>query len=408
MKIEKEVYDNFIKLNYREFENFMKEYEVRNQAEIERLKKLNKKYSPKISKDNLKPKLPKVEIPEFNEEGQKIIYGIRRGHSISFIFNGNPECCESIVQCIAVKRRKAYDNEWKHWSSPSEMFITGNNKYLSDADWSELFPHSLILSTGTLESLLEFKLAPHDVKDVIAKSCKTKTEITLVQSYLVERMHNNNLHRSLRDYLFKHKKEPRSYMTEKPVETTVMDFAINVLGIAESRYKWLKRIGENLPHLRNLKGRVNLECEGLLEKLSYLGTAMKVHCNNPALIIDAINTVSAKRFRAFAKNKLDDLSYDPITPQEYRKAKPYIDKLHAYQAEGKSVTVIGLHSEYEQMWLNQINQALNGEGEHYKKFYPGVVWDTTLQVEHTTEISSDGVDNVFSYLNVNDVLKKAA
>ena len=185
--------------------------------------------------------------------------------------------------------------------------------------------------------------------------------------------YDTNLFGSLLRYMEQHQIKHES--------NPVMDFAIGVLDIELSRYKWLKRMGENLPLLAKLRGRVRFTSEGFLEKLSYLGTAIKNHHPDLVLVVGALNTLSAKRFREFACNPSDDLSGDPVVPQDYLKAKPFIKKLRLYEEQGKPVSIIGLQTEQEWEWLESINRSMEIGEENLKTFYPAIVWDADFQVE---------------------------
>jgi hypothetical protein len=233
---------------------------------------------------------------------------------------------------------------------------------------------------GSFDKLsdLILDLSPDNIKLALVREFKTESELTLAQAHLLYRLKNTmSFDYSIWDYFRQHQIKIE-HMWEP-----VMDFAVQVLGIEASRYKWLKRISENLPYLTgpSLRGKIHLTSAGFLEKLSYLSTALKKHVDNYGLVIDAFNTVSAKRFREFARNKWDNLSRDPITLKDYQKAKPFIDKLHSFQAQGKSVTVIGLQSENEQEWLEKINKDMQGGEKYFKNSYPNIVWDSNFQVE---------------------------
>jgi len=383
--ISNEVLDNFCKMTYREFEGFINDYGKQNQAEIERNGKYNEKpFNKKTQKKQVEPQ--QTAIPKLSDEEEKICREIRHGHIISYLFSDNPACTESVVQYVRNSTKRYYDEKWKNFHAPSELIDNKQpNVNLNDITWEELFPGCLIRSTAKLEELC-LKLAPHEVKNALAKAFKTKTELTLVQGFLINQMEKNeHLKQSLPEYLSQHN------ITHG--KNPVMDFAINVLDIDLPRYKQLKRIGKNLQHLSKLKGRVRFTSEGFLEKLSYLGTALRRHVSNYDLVVDALNTVSARRFREFAHNIYDDLTSDPITMKDYRNALPFINKLRAYQDEGKSVSIIGLQSKDDQSWIDSINRAMEEGNEHMQKRYPGVVWDSSLQVEHTSKINLSNAKN---------------
>ena len=386
IRITNEVMINFRDMTYRNFESFIKEYEAQNQEEISRNGKKIKESSQEKSKSH-KNKKEEAVVPELTEAKAKIYREIRLGHSIGYLFTSNSEFTESVVRFLLDARKHKYEEIWKYSRSPSELFMKDNpDLCLNDLNWAEFFPGDLRSTTETLTNLISIDLAPHDIKNALAKSFKTKAELTLAQAFLIFRMENDSkLHASVKKYLYEHK------ITHQ--FNTVMDFAINVLDIEVSKYKWLKRIGESIPLLIKLKGKVHLTSDGFLEKLSYLKTAIQRHPLNHELVIEALNNVSAKRFREFARNKQDTLLNDPISIKDYLKAKPFIDELLLYQADGKSISIIGLLGEDEQIKLNNINRALEEDYERIMKLYPGIAWDSIFEVKPTVEIETSCLNN---------------
>ena len=384
MYLSEEVLVNFLNMTYRDFENFMKEYEVKYQPESEKLGKCSRASSERSSKTS-RPKPQPVTPPELNEQETTICREIRQGHVISYLFSTDPACAESVVQFLDNARKLEYHRIWKRYHSPSEVFYKDSpNTYLSDMDWAELFPGCLIRSVARLTDLC-LDLAPHEVKNTLMNAFKTQTELTLAQAVLISRMENGALHQSVRDYLHEHQIAHQ--------HNPVMDFAINALDISISRYKWLKRIGETLPFLAKLKGKVLFTSEGFLEKLSYLRTAIDRHSYDLGLVVDALNTTTVKRFREFASDMHDNLSNDPITMKEYENAKPFIEKMRSLHAGGKSVSIIGLQSEGEQTWIDSVNRAMEHGNEHLQKRYPGIVWDSNFHVEHSLKLVSGSSEN---------------
>ena len=383
-----EVFANFRDMTYRDFEAFMKDYEVKHQDLISRWGEKKRKPSKKTAQANQpKPLKPQPdEIPDITREETEICQEIRLGHVISFLSSSNPASAESVVQFLKDARQRAYDRVWGGYRLPSEIYLGNQDVPVSEMDWADIVPESLYHTVVGLHHLLHDDLAPHDIKNAFVKSFRTRAELTLAQAYLMYRMENDpKLKESLLQYL-------AQYGIGVQSENPVMDFALNVLGVEESRYKWLKRMGNSLPYLVKLKGRVSFTSEGFLEKLSYLKTAIETHVNDLELVVDALNTVSAKRFRKFASNKYDDLS-DPITLEDYRRAKPFIERLRSYQAEGKSMSIIGLLSKDEQGWIDNINQAMQVGYERMRDFYPGVIWDSNFKVESVTTVGSESNEN---------------
>lgn len=377
-----EVLINFRDMTYRDFESFMKEYEIQNQSEIERLGKRSKKSLQDTNKAS-GPKSQLSAVPELNEIDTEICREIRSGHGISYLFTTYPECVQSVIQFLNDARKHEYDRVWRYSRSPFNLALKHQPDIsLDDINWAEFFPENLNQTTETITGLLNSDLAPHDVKNAMAKAFKTKTELTLAQAYLIHRIEMTpTLFNSISHFLFKSKIPSK--------HSPLMDFAINILDIEASRYKWLKRIGRNLPLLTKLGGKVQFTSEGFLEKLSYLDTAINCHHFEPELVVNALNRLSVRRFREFASNIYDNLSSDQITMLDYQMAKPFIEKLRLLQAEGRPVTAISLQSETEQAWLDKINDAMEEGNEHKRKFYPGIIWDTNFHVEHTAQINSE-------------------
>jgi hypothetical protein len=377
-----EVFVNFRDMTYREFEAFLKEYRANYNAawnfHDEPLQK-------KVRANQPKPQ-PTI-IPDLTKEETEICRGIHLGRSIGLLFSSDRACVESVARFLIdarQRRQQAYDAQWgRNRYTLSEFFPVEGRPPLSEIDWATMHPGDLFSTKCALASFVEFNLPPREIKKAFEMHFKTKTELTIAQAYSINRMQNDpKLHGSLLQYLIQN-------AVERQNKNPVMDFVLNVFGIEESRYKWLKRLGANLPYLAKLKGRVSFTSEKFLEKLSYLGTAIQNHADNLGLVVDALNTVSAKRFRKFARDKHDDLSSDPITLNDYRRAKPFIDQLHSYLAEKKPISVVWLASKEEQQKIDDINEALEFGNSNMRRFYPGIIWDSSPQAESAAEISSE-------------------
>jgi len=387
-----EILLNFRDMTFREFENFMKVYEERNKAAIDKEAKLRGKRLQQKSKVQ-NPKPSNIEIPKLIGQDIEIYREVRLGHIVGYVFSNDPVCIESIKKFLNETSKREDEKLNKNYFNASELFdISENNKSFAEGDWAELDPNNSYLSVGFLENAL-LKLSPQAIKNAFEEKFKTKSELTLAQAYLLLRISEEQ---KLRDALNCYLKQHEIKFQSDPVK----DFFIIVLGIGDSQYKWLKRISEGLSLLGIFKeDAICFTSEGFLEKLSYLPTARKNHPLDLKLTAYALNTLSVKRFRDFARNKDDNLSQDPIALKDYLKAKPFIDKLHSYQSEGKSVTIIGLKSELEQNWLERINQAMENGSEYQRKRYPGIVWDSTFQVENAIETSLETGGNEQELLN---------
>ena len=412
MPLTNEVLVNFRDMTYRNFESFMNEYEVKNRAVIARIGKLSQKLLQEAAqKPNQKPsqeaaqtKRPKPQpagVPEINDTEAAICRELRLGRGIGYLASSDPLCAESVRKYLHAERIRLYNETWRGFCALSEIRYNDQPDIcLSEMDWAELLPGTLSGSVARLTGLLETGLAPREVKDAFAETFKTRTELTLAQAHIIYRMENDpDLFQSVKDYLLRHLVENRN-------KSPVMSFASHVFGIEEPRFKMLKRIGSGLSDLADMcrdpdiKGKVRYTAEGFLEKLSYLATAKKNHAPNYRLIADALNTVSAKRFRKFANNRGDDLTDEPITLKDYQAAKPFIDKLQVYQAAGKSISIIGLQLENEQVWLDSINRAMEIGEKQLKKFYPDIVWDPQFHVEYAAGNGSEGGENEQGCLNL--------
>ena len=425
--LEDEVLVNFRDMTYRDFELFMKVYEVQKKVEIvrasyregligngnpfkakdpkpilpealirkyklteeevleiidARLHRLMEPKAPKLKKDKA-PNLKKAEIPKLIGQDMAIYQEIRLGHTIGYVFSNNPVYVDSVSRYLhnASKRKEKELNKRYHEASEIVNESEPNISY-ANRDWADLYPDCLSHSFHDLEGLISRDLSPNAIKNVFYEKFKTKTELTLVQAHLLWRIKNEReLEKSL-----------SQYMTNHVIDSqwdSVKGFFIKVLDVEESRYKWLVRISLGMEQLRFFKNlSVRFTSEGFLEKLSYLPTALKNHGFNYILIAHALNTLSTKRFREYACNKYDNLSSEPITMNDYLKAKPFIDKLHSYRFEGKTITIIGLNSENELRWLDQINQANKPGYEPQRRYFPGIVWDSNSQDEYTIETNS--------------------
>jgi hypothetical protein len=361
----------------------MKEFEVQNRTEIDRRAPRSGK-SQKKSEAAPRPKPPKQAVPELSAQEKEICREVRLGHSIGLLFTSNPACAESVLQFLRNETKREYDKLNREYFPPSSIFFMGDPDTRPGMNGEELTADQCTRRFGWELAWFTEDISPQVIKDTLAERFKTKTELTLAQADLIYRLgYDQELFELLVTYLEQHGIQ-RQF-------NPVMDFAINVLDIEVSRFKWLRRMGENLRHLARLKGRVRFTSEGFLEKLSYLDTAIQKHYPDLGLVVDALNTVSAKRFREFARNHLDNLSSDPVTLKDYLKAKPFFEKLRLYQDQGKPVTVIGLRSEREQGWLESINRAMEIGEEQLKRYYPDIVWDAGFKVEIASTVHSDEV-----------------
>jgi hypothetical protein len=372
LRLTNEILLNFRDMTYREFEGYMKRFEEQNRAEIDRYAPRSGKQKQKFKMADL-PKPQKQQVPELSVQEREICREVWLGHSVCFVFTSNPACAESVLQFLQNETRREYEKLNRKYRPTPYVFFMDDPDTRPGMNGEELTDDQNTLRFGWELSWFTEEISPQAIKDALAERFKTKTELTLAQADLLYRLdHDSALFGLLKNYL-----EQLNIREFNPV----MDFAINVLDIEVSRFKWLRRMGENLRHLARLKGRVRFTSDGFLEKLSYLGTAIQSHFTDLELVVDALNTVSAKRFREFAKNGFDNLSSDPVTLKDYLKAKPFFEKLRLYQSQGKPVTVIGLRSEREQGWLESINRAMEIGEEQLKKFYPDIVWDSGFQVE---------------------------
>jgi hypothetical protein len=420
---------NFRDMTYREFENYMKVYEEQKKDEIkqaalwkgtirgdpykskdpqplvpeslirklklndaqvtwlrtQKLRRLVEEMAPKppAPKEPKPPKPPKPDIPALSGQDLNIYREIRQGLTIGFVFSTDSIFVESVSRYFKDERKRKEEEVNKRYFKRSQA--NGDAELPSTTytclDWADLYPESLCKSTLYLESILIEHLAPDAIKTAFAEKFKTKSELTLVQSYLIWRIKDDaELQKSLSQYMARHNIDTRW----DPIKT----FFTNVLDVEESRYKYLVRISLGLGQLRSFVGNsVHFTSEGFLEKLSYLPSACKNHCWDFGYITYALNTLSAKRFREWARNKNDNLTSEPMTLKYYLKAKPFIDELHSYQAEGKSVTAIGLKPEdLEKLdWINWAKDPF-----HKSIWYrlPGIVWDSNVQGVDAVEPNS--------------------
>jgi len=392
LDITNEIMINFRDMTYRAFNHFVEEYRKRNNNLIKN-KYYHRSFLAKQNKE-LRQFLYSRPFQINNLSGLdlEIYKEIRLGHIVEYINSSNSVFVNSIIKYLNDIYKKDSNNIYNDTFSASEIFYDGQlDTPLCNVDWAEYVPDNLKLTIENITAI-NLDLNPNELRETIIKKLKNKTEIILTQAtliYLIE--HNTRIHSSICDYFIKYKIE-RQYTLE-------MDFAIIVLDLKLSRYKWLKRIGNSLPYLKRLKCTINFT-GNLLEKLSYLKTAFDYHNENQALITDAFIILSAKRFRKFAYDKNDDLSNDLISIRDYHKAEPIINKVKTSKTTGSEITIISLQSNKQIKIINEINSIIQNRDTNLMKNYPDINWDSVFGDEIKRQALYESTHEEYKHLGI--------
>jgi hypothetical protein len=367
-----EIMSHFRDDTVRDFHNFVNGVKAQKRQELEDRKRQRgfTPHSPELKKPSSSKTKNAFIIPVLTGLERQVYDEICRGHHVGFIICPNSDCVASIRQYVVNRRKQEYEDLNRKLLDPDRLYFTNpapgsEDTPLSEMDWSNLAKGDLLYSVLALTDALG-KMSPKAIREVLTNRFRTKTEIRLAEAFIIHR--------------FKAEKNLQENLKAEGYADT-LDFAVKELNISESCFKWLNRLGQNLILLRQLDGRIHIASEGFLEKLSYLGTAIKNHKDDLSLVVDALNTQSARRFRNFAKNPVDDLSEDPLTKKDYLAAKPYLSKLSEYLSGGKPVHIIGLKSKWELEWLEKINTVIAQGEMRLKAFYPEIVWSPEFVYE---------------------------
>jgi len=365
---------NFRDLKYRDFNIFVNEYKELHKNLIKQTYH-RKSFLTKESRDFIcflhgRP----FKVDKLTDLDLIIYKEVRLGHIVRYIYSDNPIFIDSVKNYLQNFYEK--NDEQNHQCSypASEKHLEyQSNTPLYDADWVKYVSDNLGL---TIEYITEFflNLNSDDFRKTFIKKFQNKTELILAQAsliYIIE--HNKKLHSSIYDYFEENKIECLYSSLE-------INFAISVLELNLSYYKWLKRIGNSIPYLKLLKN-VNNFTGNFLDKLSYLKTAFENHSENPQLITDAFIKLSAKRFRKFASDKNDDLSHDLINRSDYIKARPIINKVKSSMIYGRAITPITLQSDKQIKLLYDINQIIEKKDIELMEKHPEINWDSEFHAE---------------------------
>ena len=400
LPITNEIMVNFRDMTYRKFEIFVDEYIEKNKKLIKRrhyhrsfLEKQDKEFRQFLYGRSFNPIMLTEQNKEVYEEAIK-------GHIVDFIYSTNSIFIDSVLKYLQEAYKKDYEHLCRDTIPSNELFYDDDqpDKPLSDFDWANFVPDNLIL---TIEKIVDinYDLKPYELRKAIIDKFKSKTELTIALAlliYLIE--HNSKLHDSIYEYFIKNKMERKS--------TLEIDFAIYVLDLKLSRYKWLKRIGNSIPYLKLLININEFSCGNFLDKLSNLKTAFDNHSENHAQINFAFVYLTAKRFRRFAYDKNDDLSIDVINKKEYYRVKHILSKLNACLDCGIPITAITLQSEKQRDWLKDINFAIREKDLKIMRNYPEIDWNAEFQTEFEIEKIEEAVYNKYKHLGFLECLFK--
>jgi hypothetical protein len=375
LPITNEIMVNFRDMTYREFEIFVNKYIESNEKWIKH-RYYHKSFLAKQNKELSKFLYGRpFRHNNLTEQNIELYIEAGKGRIVGFINSTNPVLVDSVIKYLQDAYKKDHDRLCQDTYSSNEIFYGDDqqDKPLSDVDWADFVPDNLIL---TIQNVVDINsdLRPDELRKAIIDKFKNKTELTIALAlliYLIE--HNTKLHDSICEYFIKNKIERKS--------TLETDFAIFVLDLKLSRYKWLKRIGNSISYLKLLKNVVNFTNGNFLDKLSNLKTAFDNHPENPDNIDKAFGYLTAKRFRKFAYDKNDNLSIDVINRRDYLKIKPILNRLNICQVTGGAITVITLQSEKQRDWLKDINLAIAAKDIKIMENYPEINWNAEFQAE---------------------------
>jgi len=367
LEITYDILVNFRDMKFRDFNNFVNEYKELHKYQIKQ-RYHRKSFLTKESKDeNYFLRGRPFSIDKLTDLDLEIYKKVRLGYIVEYIYSTNPVFIDSVIKYLQEAYNDDYVKEWSYFEL--KISLEGQqDTILCGVDLVNYVPDNLGL---TVENITEnyLNLSPNNLRKAFIEKYKNKTELILAQAsliYIIE--HNEKLHSSIVAYFKKNKIECQSDNLE-------IDFAINVLDLTLSYYKWLKRLGNSIPYIRMLRN-VDDFTGSFLEKLSYLRTAFNCHSENPQLITDAFIILSAKRFRKFASDKNDDLSHELINRCDYQKAKSLIIKLNVCKSSGRAITAITLKSEKQKKCLYDINQIIEKKDIKLMKNYPEIDWDS--------------------------------
>jgi len=375
LDITSEIMVNFRDMTYRDFNIFINEYKILNKDKIINIRKyyqksfLYKQHNEFIKILNCRP----FKISNLNESDLEIYNLIKLGYIVECINSNNSVFVDSVIKYLQDKDNNVNYISSENTGSLSDIFSENHPETpLCDIDLAEFYPDSLNLTVEDIICINYF-LKPDELRKAIVDKIKNKTELTLVLASLIYNIeHNIKLHPSISDYFKNHKIERKS--------TLEVDFAVIVLDLKLSRYKWLKRIGNSIPYLKQLTCAVNFSGK-ILDKLSYLKTAFYNHEGNQSIITKAFFMLPAKRFRMFAYDKNDDLTKEIINRDDYQKAKPILKKIKKAKICSSPITVITLKSKKQEELLNEINEIIINKDVYQMVKNPEINWESEFNAE---------------------------
>lgn len=283
------------------------------------------------------------------------------GHRIVFLLNKDDAFLNSIELFFEKSRSKKLDelNSRSHSEINRYLSNFSLSKHLDDlnAAYAEFQRSEWRYCYGT-----GGMFSPEVVKRLFRFYDRSKTELTLIQAYLIHRIGTEQ--------------ELKNDMQQFGA-SSAKAFALNVLKIDISQYKRLKRIGKNLFLADKLHGEIDITGVGFLEKLYFLDVALKNH--RAEKVIDCFAQLSAKQFREFARNPSYEFGNVSVSNKEYKELIQLFDKYESLSFGGKSVNFIGLRSDAEYSSLNEILLAAEPDQASRRKLYPDI-WNTNTSV----------------------------
>jgi hypothetical protein len=264
-----EVFEHFLNDTYVKFKLFMEGVKPHITAEEK------SKQSKEVSQ--LKEQSIKVKVPEILEGTSREIYSIiQAGLKVWLEPNIDPEFCRSINIYLEALREKDYKKLNNRESEEQKEYLSKTGfAYLEHlGDLADMFFIHNIRYNGGPGGMI----TPDAVKKFLQRNLKNKTDLEIVEAYLVYRVNTD--------------KQLLSQLSNYGA-SNACDFAMKYLDISLSQYKRLKRIGENLELFRFLNGELNISGVTILEKIYFLDKALKNHDKDS--VVNGFNVLTAKQ-----------------------------------------------------------------------------------------------------------------
>jgi hypothetical protein len=350
--------DHFFNDSCRDFKKFV------NATLLQRQKDRTPNWKDRISdkassiKEKAGSKVIKTEC--LTETKKRIYREFRLGHRIVFITDCDPAFVASIDNFFERKRSERLA-ELNSLSYDAINLHFGNfelSKFLDDFNtiYIEFMKSETRYCSGTGEMF-----SPEVVKRTLRYYARSKMELLLIKAYLIHRIGTEQ----------KLKNEVVNYGC-----SSVKEFALNVLEVGIAQYKRLKQIGKNLGLMDGLKGEIDLNTVGFMEKIYFLDKALKNH--KPGLVVDCLKTLSTKQFRKFARDPSYEFGNESISNHAYNELMALFDECDGSLFKSQAVDVIGTATDWEYGKLREILWFNEPGFEYQRKFFPDISWTDTV------------------------------